>query len=955
MSKTNLSPLSLLVFLFAGLLPCLASGVELNPAAWRSLLYPENWTPPDDKSFSSDKLIQDFSYAGYRRGENPVPHVAGSVFNVTQPPFAADSSGQLDATAAIQAAINAAAAAGGGVVYLPAGTYHVAPQGSARSALSIRSSRVVLRGAGKEQTFILNTSSNMRNRFVIEVTSTVTFGEDILLTEDLDTPTRRIPVGKDHAALFKAEDKVRMMWDFTSGWVAEHGQETWWGAGKPAPSPARYHREVSAVNVIDGWIELDVPTRYTMRTRDVARIQIMRGNLSGVGLEDFSIGNVQHPGSGFGGGDYTNEGTAGYDAHASQLIAITNAFDSWIKGVHSFQAVGNSHTSHMLSNGIRLLNCFRITLDDCAMRRPQYGGGGGNGYMFRIQSSQEILVKNSIAEFSRHGFVLSHAGASGNVFLNCLDKETDRATGDSGIDGYVTGGAGSDHHMHFSHSNLFDLCRAVDSYYIAHHRGDVGGSTTSAAHGLTSAHGVYWNTHGSGSRGGAVVRSSQGRHGYVIGTSGENASVSLIGGAGHGPPDHLEGEGRGTTLLPQSLYADQLGRRLGPNFSLAPDHVLNHPANTLKIPAQTFTLAGASTTTEVAVAWSASPGVVLSPLQNGALDVRVPGSGLWRLRAELTADGFSRVRAITILAQPGVQFMPLSVSPVADTFIRGDSSTANTNNGTSTLVSIKRASSANTTRHGLLRFDLSGLDLGEGTLETARLVMSRSGSAAYDGWVVAVRAVQPSPAWTETGVTWNNAPAFGTTFATYEPSPVMVDAIDITAAILAAKTAGADSIDLGLFVVSQPGDSVLSYHSREQAQANLRPRLEFEMLPSIHRFETWISRQPGVEADQRAALADPDGDGLSNLLEMALGRAPGSHDSRQPLAWFDGSLHFTCEQTGPAFTRLHLDQSTDLVSWEPLGLSPEHIESAEAGLLRVTRPVALDTSARFWRLRLAPE
>jgi hypothetical protein len=233
--------------------------------------------------------------------------------------------------------------------------------------------------------------------------------------------------------------------------------------------------------------------------------------------------------------------------------------------------------------------------------------------------------------------------------------------------------------------------------------------------------------------------------------------------------------------------------------------------------------------------------------------------------------------------------------------------------------------------------------------------MTRSGSAAYTGWVVAVSAVEPSPAWTETGVTWNNAPAFGNTFATYEPSAGLVDTIDITAAILAAKTAGADLIDLGLFVVSQPGDSVLSYHSREQALADLRPRLEFEVLPSIHRFETWIALQPGVEADQRAALADPDGDGLSNILEMALGRAPGSPDSRQPLAWVDGCLHFTCEQTSPAFTRLHLDQSTDFLTWEPLGLSPEHIESVEAGLQRVALPGALDTPARFWRLRLAPE
>jgi len=41
-------------------------------------------------------------------------------------------------------------------------------------------------------------------------------------------------------------------------------------------------------------------------------------------------------------------------------------------------------------------------------------------------------------------------------------------------------------------------------------------------------------------------------------------------------------------------------------------------------------------------------------------------------------------------------------------------------------------------------------------------------------------------------------------------------------AVLAARTAGADVLHLDLFIVSQPGASILSYHSREQAQADLR-------------------------------------------------------------------------------------------------------------------------------------
>ncbi len=537
--------LTLLAITCAGLLPS---------HAWRPSLYPANWTPPDDASFTTDKLIQDFSYAGYRRGEEPIPEIAGPVFDVTTAPYNADPSGTSDSTAAIQAAIDAAAAAEGGVVFLPAGTYLVEPQGSNNFALRIQHSNIVLRGDGVGETFILNTSYEMRSKAVIRVTPPSTsFGPQVSITADLDNPTRRIPVAD--ASAFSAGDMVRMEWTFTQGWIDEHNQGNWWTAPGTTPAPAEYIREITAVNTDEGWIEIDVPTRYTMRTRDDARARTISGQLSGVGIEGMSIGNVQHPGNQWGESDYTVEGRSAWDVHASWLVVLNHTIDSWITDVHSFQAAGNTSTCHMLSNGISLGRCFRVTVANCEMRRSQYGGGGGNGYMYRVQHSHENLIMDSIADFSRHGFVISHAGTSGNVFLRCEDRETARSTGSSGS--YNTSGSGSDHHMHFSHSNLFDMCHAHNSFYTAHHRANIG----TIGHGLTSAHGVYWNTSGSGSRGGAVVRSEQGRYGYVIGTSGSRSSVSNPTSGNTAPADHVEGVGIGEAMQPQSLYLDQLALR----------------------------------------------------------------------------------------------------------------------------------------------------------------------------------------------------------------------------------------------------------------------------------------------------------------------------------------------------------------------------------------------------------
>ena len=541
--QSRLFRLALLVISGAGLLPS---------HAWRPSLYPANWTPPDQASFTSDRLIQDFSYAGYRRGEEPIPEIAGPVFNAATT-YGADPTGATDSTAAIQDAINAAVTAGGGVVYLPAGTYQVAPTGSNNFALRIQHSNIVLRGAGVGQTFILNTSYEMRSKSVIRIASPSTpLGTVITITADLDNPTRRIPVA--NASAFQVGDNVRMEWTFTQGWIDEHNQGTWWSEGS-GPAPAEYLREVTAVNNDEGWIEIDVPTRYTMKTRDNASVRTIGGQLSGVGVESLSIGNVQHPGTAFGENDYTVEGTAAWDCHASWLVNVSNTIDSWITDVHSFQPAGNTSTCHMLSNGISLIRCARVTVANCEMRRGQYGGGGGNAYMYRVQHSHDNLIVDSIADFSRHGFVVSHAGTSGNVFLRCDDRETKRATGSTGS--YETSGSGSDHHMHFSHSNLFDGCSAFNSFYTASHRGTSG----TIPHGLTSAHGVYWNTSGSGTRYTNIVLSSQARYGYIIGTSGTRSGVSTPTTGNTAPVDEVEGVGIGASMQPQSLYLDQVALR----------------------------------------------------------------------------------------------------------------------------------------------------------------------------------------------------------------------------------------------------------------------------------------------------------------------------------------------------------------------------------------------------------
>jgi Pectate lyase superfamily protein len=535
----------------------LIAGASLSPAqSWRCSLYPENWTPPVELSFAKDMMIQDFSYAGYRRSEEEIPSADHNVQNaVTR--YGADPTGKTDSTAAIQKALDAAGKAGGGVVLLPPGTYRISlPAADSNSVLRISKNNTVLRGSGSGKTFLLNHSTDMRSKSIVFLR-----GNDNInpvfstpLTADVLTPVKRLQVA--NAAGFKVGDIVSIRWDFTQAWIDEHRQERVWKAGASAPAPAIYQREIMAVNAAEGWIETDIPARYYHRVRDKARVEKYNSRLRECGVEALSIANVQHPGKGWQTDDHLQSGTGAAAAHESWVVHFSRARNCWVSDVHSYQPEGNKSTCHILSNGILLAISSNITLRDCSMKRPQYGGSGGNGYMFRLTHGNDCLIENCVADFSRHGFVNSHAGSSGNVFHKCEDRNTKSSTGDTG---YIqTDGDGSDNHMHFSHSSLWDQCHAHESWWEAVHRG-----WNNQA--LSAAHCVYWNTSGSGTsalNAGKIVRSGQARYGYVIGTSGEPNGIELRTTGNSLPLDLAEGEGKGATLLPQSLYLDQLARRL---------------------------------------------------------------------------------------------------------------------------------------------------------------------------------------------------------------------------------------------------------------------------------------------------------------------------------------------------------------------------------------------------------
>ena len=104
----------------------------------RSALYPNDWQP--GRKDAQGRFLHDFSYAGYRNGEQPFPALVGRKRIDVVTDFAADRTGASDATRALQAALDAATP--GSEVFIPSGQYRI------DGLLKLTTSGVALRGEG---------------------------------------------------------------------------------------------------------------------------------------------------------------------------------------------------------------------------------------------------------------------------------------------------------------------------------------------------------------------------------------------------------------------------------------------------------------------------------------------------------------------------------------------------------------------------------------------------------------------------------------------------------------------------------------------------------------------------------------------------------------------------------------------------------------------------------------
>ena len=125
-------------------------------------------------------------------------------------------------------------------------------------------------------------------------------------------------------------------------------------------------------------------------------------------------------------------------------------------------------------------------------------------------------------------------------------------------------------------------------------------------------------------------------------------------------------------------------------------------------------------------------------------------------------------------------------------------------------------------------------------------------------------------------------------------------------------------------------------------------------------YETWAGVQGLVAGVNDGQLADPDFDGISNLLEFSLGGAPtvGSRSILPTLSRVGGDWVFAYDRL--VASRTMLSQSvfygSDLVGWTeiPIPLSGGGVVTIAAGAVteRVTVTIPATEAKAFFKLRV---
>ena len=465
--------------------------------------------------------IPDYSYVGYKNGEEALPTIA-VVKEIS--PVAGDN------TAHIQAAIDEVEALvlntnghRGALLLLP-GEYPVSGE------LIINRSGVVLRGSGDGENATTNTIirgvgnvPDERTLIRIGTNNKSGFGGQVAGTrQDIMSPY--IPAGSRtievaDASVYNVGDNIIIKHPSTAAWLAavDNGGVASDAPWEPNTINLVFNRHITS---IDGnKIQVATPIYDTLdRSLSQSYVYTYNGNsqLKECGVENLRI-------------FVESSGVTGRD-HVKIGIHMIGVDNSWVQGVTILR---------VSDQGVKFDEATRCSVIDTNVLDMHGPISGGWRYNFEVTDfCNNILFENCTASNGRHTFVANGASdVNGIVFTNCS------SSGD-----YTR----SESHRRWSQGVLWDNISWTNTNATGilglHNRGSYG-----TGHGWTLTNGVAWNISAPSNQI-AIQKPPIGQN-YAIGC---DATVN-----GEAPFRHPVGyiEGTGENLRIQSLYTAQFEDR----------------------------------------------------------------------------------------------------------------------------------------------------------------------------------------------------------------------------------------------------------------------------------------------------------------------------------------------------------------------------------------------------------
>lgn len=298
----------------------------------------------------------------------------------------------IDDRPAIQNAIDDAASAGGGAVFLPAGAYDIKTRTHSDGALYLRSG-VVLRGEGADRTFLQFDLSEYTDGDVAGIKVLAwDYGAFTPVTGGYDKGATSLTVSDASS--------------FSTGDYAEIEEENDENISNEDWALNALGEMVKIVDVNGNQLTLEKPLNYSYNAARNPQIRRV-GVISHAGVERLHLKRL--------------------DSGGGQMILLYNVANVWVREVES-EYILNSHVL-----GIATYQC---EIRDSYFHHAWGYGSGGQGYGVNLERhSTNCLVENNIFRYLRHP-IITQVGASGNVFAYNYSNDRQSTLPDVSVHGH---------------------------------------------------------------------------------------------------------------------------------------------------------------------------------------------------------------------------------------------------------------------------------------------------------------------------------------------------------------------------------------------------------------------------------------------------------------------------------------------------------------------------------------